>query len=107
MIANKKNVNNDIGKHCGLLVTDFFNFFEGRVDEVKIIDIRDIRESVPPEKDQLRKMMARCDKAWRDYCDFVGLPMMCKKLFTNRIKEEWQIRASQSVHRGKRQNADS
>lgn len=107
MIASKRTVNNDVGEHCGLLVADFFNFYEGRVDEVKLIDIRDINWPMPPDKEQMRKMMARCDKAWRVYCDYAGLPMASKKLFINRIRHEWQTRARMDSHQDKTQNVGS
>jgi len=97
MIASKRTVKNDIGEHCRLLITDFFNFFEGRADEVKLIDIRDIKEQMPPDREQVRKMMARCDKAWKLYCDYAGLPMASKKLFINRIRNEWQTKAQMEL----------
>ena len=90
MIASKKTVkNNDIGKHCNMLFESFFNFTDGNVSAVKLIDIRDISEPMPPEVDQIKKMLARCDKAWKEYCDFVGLPCQSRKLFINRVKKEW------------------
>lgn len=96
MLASKRSVKcNDVGKHCDMLVDDFFNFNEGRADLVKVIDIRDIQEPMPPEQEQLRKMMARCREAWLDYCDFIGLSRQSRTLFLNRVKKEWQSRGQQ------------
>lgn len=108
MVANKKKVNNDIGKHCDLLISDFFNFYEQHVDKVMLIDIRDIREPMPPDKHQMRKMMARCQKAWEVYCNYAHLPMASKKLFKIRLQKEWQRRAAMVQHASpeKKQNAE-
>lgn len=96
MLASKRSVKcNDVGKHCDMLVDDFFNFYEGYSDLVKLIDIRDISEPMPPEQEQNRKMMARCRKAWLDYCKFVGLSRQSENLFPKRVKTEWQRREQQ------------
>lgn len=96
MIASKKTIKcNDVGKHCDMLVDDFFNFNEGHSELVKVIDIRDIQEPMPPQQEQLRKMMARCQKAWLDYCNLVGLSRQSRTLFLNRVKKEWRSREQQ------------
>ena len=114
MIASKRTVKcNDVGKHCDMLVDDFFNFYEGRLDLVKLIDIRDVSEPMPPGQEQNRKMMARCRKAWLDYCKFVGLSRQSETLFLKRVKTEWRNREQQQQMMqpypspGKRPNADS
>lgn len=85
-----KNVFNDIGKHCQLLVDDFFHFCEGELDKITIItELRDISEPIPPSKRQKHQMYVRCDKAWKDYCEFMLLPRESKKLFINRVKIQW------------------
>lgn len=85
-----KNVFNDIGKHCQLLVDDFFHFCDGEADRVTIItELRDISEQMPPNLEQLRKMFARCDRAWKDYCKFMRLPGESEKMFVNRVKTRW------------------
>lgn len=91
MIASKKTIKcNDVGKHCDMLIEDFFNFNEGHADLVKLIDIRDINEPMPPKQEQLRKMMARCQRAWLDYCNFVGLSRQSQTLFLKRVEQAWQ-----------------
>ena len=93
-MSNKKlskNIFNDIGNHCQLLVDDFFHFCEGEVDQITIItELRDIKEPMPPKVEQLRTMLARCDKAWKDYCRFMLLPGESQKMFINRVKKKWQ-----------------
>lgn len=86
-----KNVFNDIGNHCQLLVDDFFHFCEGETDQITIItELRDISEPMPPSLVQVKKMFARCDKAWKDYCKFMLLPGESSTLFTKRVKAKWQ-----------------
>lgn len=85
-----KNIFNRIGDHCQSLVDDFFYFCEGKIDRVKIItELRDISDPMPPQREQLRIMFARCDRAWKDYCRFMQLPGESQKLFIKRIKERW------------------
>lgn len=85
-----KNMFNDIGKHCQMLIDDFFHFCEGELDQVTIIaEIRDISDPMPPQLDQIKKMLARCDKAWKDYCKFMLLPGESSRLFLNRAKKRW------------------
>ena len=85
-----KNVFNHVGNHCQLLVDDFFHFCEGELDQVTIItELRDISEPMPPKLEQIQKMLARCDKAWKDYCKFMQLPSESNKLFINRVKTKW------------------
>lgn len=92
-MSNKKNnkgICNDIGKHCQSLVDDFFNFVDGKVDKVTIItEIRDISEPMPPKIEQTRKMLARCNKVWKEYCKFMLLPRESNVLFINRVKKKW------------------
>lgn len=96
MIASKKTIKcNDVGKHCNMLIDDFFNFNEGHADMVKLIDIKDINNPMPPTQEQLRKMMARCQRAWLDYCSYIGLSRQSRTLFINRVKKEWQSREQQ------------
>ena len=81
---------NDIGKHCQMLVDDFFHFCEGELDQITIItELRDISELMPPNKKQKHQMYVRCDKAWKDYCEFMLLPGESKKLFANRVRKQW------------------
>lgn len=100
-MSNKKlskNVFNDIGNHCQLLVDDFFHFCDGEVDKVSIItELRDISTPMPPDHEQMKKMLARCDKAWKDYCKFMLLPGESQKLFINRVKKKWLALAKQHL----------
>ena len=85
-----KNVNNHVGEHCQTLIDDFFNFVGGWIEEVRIItELRDISEPMPPQLEQIRKMLARCNKAWKDYCGFMMLPKESNMLFINRVKKKW------------------
>lgn len=85
-----KNINNNIGAHCQTLIDDFFNFVDGRIEEVKTItEFRDIAEPMPPKLEQIRKMLARCDRVWKDYCKFMLLPRETNSLFINRVKKKW------------------
>lgn len=92
-MSNKKlskNIFNDIGNHCQLLVDDFFHFCDGEVDQITIItELRDIKEPMPPKVEQIRVMLARCNKAWKDYCRFMLLPGESQKMFINRVKTKW------------------
>lgn len=93
-----KNVFNDIGNHCQVLVDDFFHFCDGEVDQITIItELRDISEPMPPQLEQIQKMLVRCDKAWKDYCKFMLLPSESKKLFINRVKIKWLALEKQSL----------
>lgn len=111
MLASKRTIkSNDVGKHCDMLIDDFFNFYEGHADLVKLIDIRDIAEPMPPQQEQYRKMMARCKKAWVDYCNFVGLSRQSRTLFLTRFQKEWQRREQQQTNNlqpRKRQSVNS
>jgi hypothetical protein len=85
-----RNINNHIGEHCQTLVDDFFNFVDGNIQEVRIItELRDISEPMPPQLEQIRKMLARCNKVWKDYCGFMMLPRESNVLFINRVKKKW------------------
>ena len=96
--SKNKNVCNHIGEHCLTLVDDFFNFVEGRIGEVKVItEYRDLLEPMPPELDQIRKMLTRCDKVWKDYCRYMQLPGETHSLFINRVKREWLAREKQQM----------
>lgn len=104
-----KNVFNDIGKHCQFLVDDFFHFCEGELNQITIItELRDISEPTPPTLEQLQTMLARCDKAWKDYCKFMLLPGESKKLFINRVKTRWLALEKQQlpVHRRKGESVE-
>ena len=92
MITSKKKVKNKVGEHCQIIVDDFFNFCDGKADKVTTIDIRDIKDPMPPEIDQIRIMLARCKQAWSYYCKLAGLLRECIMLLTNRVKEIWQIK---------------
>jgi hypothetical protein len=108
MIASKKTVkNNDIGKHCDMLFDAFFNFTDGNVSEVRLIDIRDISEPMPPQVDQIKKMLARCDKAWKEYCDLVGLSGHSRNLLINRVEKEWLKREKMMMRLQKRKRTQS
>lgn len=93
MIANKKNVRNDIGEHCDLLVADFYNYVEGQYDKVMLIDIRDVRDEEKPSMDGMRKVMSRCDRAWRSYCRLARLSGESYGLYLKRVRKEWQARS--------------
>lgn len=104
-----KNINNNIGEHCQTLIDDFFNFVDGRIEEVRIItEFRDIAEPMPPKLEQIRKMLARCNKVWKDYCKFMLLPGESNLLFINKVKKEWLKREKQQSKipiQKRRQNA--
>lgn len=103
-MSNKKikSMNNDIGKHCQSLIDDFFHFCDGELDKVKIIDeLRDISDPMPPSVEQAGKMLARCNKAWNDYCGFMLLPRECKKLFINRVKKNGCLSKSNKLQNAK------
>lgn len=88
--SKNKNINNHIGEHCQTLVDDFFNFVDGRIEDVKTItEFRDIAEPMPPKLIQIKKMLARCDRVWKDYCKFMQLPRETNSLFINRVKKRW------------------
>lgn len=108
-MSNKKikSMNNDIGKHCQSLIDDFFHFCDGELDKVKIIDeLRDISDPMPPSVEQAGKMLARCNKAWNDYCGFMLLPRECKKLLINRVKKKWLSLEKQQTPKRKRRGLE-
>lgn len=93
-MSNKKKYSKgviaNVGQHCTQLVDDFFNFCDGKLDKVKVItELRDISEPMPPELEQMGKMLNRCKKVWNDYCDFMAAPQMTRQLFINRVKKQW------------------
>lgn len=102
-MSNKKRSKHiiaDIGAHCQTLVDDFFNFTEGNIDDVKVItELRDIREPMPPQVEQIRKMLARCDRVWKEYCDFTAAPRETRKLFINRVKKIWLSLENKQAHK--------
>lgn len=89
MQVNKKRLNNHIGEHCDMLVQDFFNFCDGNPDKVKLIDIRDIKEVMPPEKWQIKVAYMRCYDAWVKYCALAKLSNMQKRIFKQRVEKIW------------------
>ncbi len=107
--SKNKNINNHIGEHCQTLVDDFFNFVDGHIDKVKVItEFRDIAEPNPPQLEQIKKMFARCDKVWKDYCKFMSLPRESSLLFMNRVKKKWLAFANQQnqIHKEEGENAN-
>lgn len=111
-MSNKKlskNIFNDIGNHCQLLVDDFFHFHDGELDKITIItELRDISEPMPPKLEQVRIMFARCNKAWKDYCKLMLLPGESQKLFINRVKKRWLALGKQQlpVHKRKEESVE-
>lgn len=96
--SKNKNINNNIGVHCQTLVDDFFNFVDGKLEDVHIItELRDISEPMPPTIDNMKKMLARCDRVWKDYCKFMLLPGESNKLFINRVKKRWLTLEKQQI----------
>lgn len=95
---NKRNLKgNDVSLHCGLLVTDFFAFADGHAENVQCVFVEDISEPMPPSLENLRKMLARTNKAWRDYCDLLRLPSESRGLCLKRIETEWHRREKQEL----------
>ena len=88
--SKHKNVVNDIGLHCNTLVKDFFNFCDGKLDDISVItEYRDISDPMPPTLPHISKMLVRCDKVWKDYCKFMLLPKESQSLFMTRVKKQW------------------
>ena len=89
--VKRKVISNDISSDCQMLESDFFAMAEGKVSEVKIIDVRDLIE---PDgsvvKDSLGKVFSRCEKVWFDYCGLLGLPRESHFMFRKRIRRKWE-----------------
>lgn len=83
---------NDVTQHCNLLVNDFFSFADGHAGSVKCVFVEDISDPMPPSLENLRKMLARTNKAWRVYCEMAGLPSESTGLCLQRIESEWRKR---------------
>ena len=83
---------NKVSEHCQLVLDDFFNFCDGKADLVKLVIISDIKEPMPPDVEQIKKMFGRCKRVWSDYCDFINLPRESKQLFVTKAKTEWHRR---------------
>lgn len=88
----KRIVTNNVGEYCQMVLDDFFNFCDGKQELVKLVVVSDIKEPMPPDFEQIKKMFGRCKRVWSDYCDFVRLPRECKQLFVTKAKAEWHKR---------------
>lgn len=88
----KKIMTNNVSEHCQLVLDDFFNFCDGKPELVKYAIISDIKEPMPPDVEQIKKMFGRCKRVWSDYCDFINLPRESRQLFVKKAKAEWHKR---------------
>ena len=79
------------------LVNEFFLFAEGKFDEIKIQnDLGGIDGKVPPDAKQLGIMLSRCNRIWKDYCRFNGLPGESQRLVNDLIRRKW-IRVANEI----------
>ena len=77
------------GKYCDVLVNDFFNFTEGKYDEMVVLKV-DKLKSVIGDKYQMADVLSAGDSAWKRYYEWYGLPRECRKLFINKVKKQWE-----------------
>jgi len=79
------------------LVNDFFLFAEGRFGEIRIQnDLGGIDGSVPPDARQLGIMLSRCNRIWKNYCRFNGLPGESQRLVSDIIRRKWILMAQEA-----------
>ena len=94
------------GEYCDALVEDFFAVVEGRVDDLKLIVVKDkIPEN--PTIDQMATIMAACNNKWRSYCSWYNLPGESTRLFTKKVARKWteKIVSSRSQNTGQSRTA--
>ena len=87
----RKVVCNDVSDACDMLIDDYAAVAKGDYDNVKLIDVRDLKDSgAPVTDDVLKVMMRRCEQAWSRYCECVGLPRESHFLFKNKFRKKWE-----------------
>lgn len=91
---------NNVSEHCQLILDDFFNFCDGKPELCQYVITTDIREPIPPDVEQIKKMFGRCKRVWADYCDFIKLPRESRQLFVTKAKKEWHRREEELKQQG-------
>lgn len=77
------------GQYSDVLVNDFFSFVEGKYDDMKVIRVDKQKSNIGDIK-QMSKVLHAGDTAWKEYCNWYGLPSECRKLYINKIKKQWE-----------------
>lgn len=96
---------NHIREYCKHLVDDFFRFCDGHPEQVTtMVWMNDINKPMPPNKEQMGKMLKRLLVIWQKFCKDATLPRTIENLFLTMIKEEWNKKSKeQEVHQLKTQ----
>lgn len=86
----RKIISNTISNDCDMLVNDFFAVADGKLGEVKIIDVRDLVIEQPITSEILGKVLFRCEQSWKHYCNLYKLPVASHRMLRIRIKKKWE-----------------
>jgi hypothetical protein len=99
---------NDIRKYCSQLVKDFFLFCDGRPKQIKtMVWMDDIKQPMPPKKEQMAKMLKRLQVIWKKFCRDAILPRTTENLFITMMKAEWNRKSKeQKAHQLKIQKME-
>jgi hypothetical protein len=85
---------------CQMLIEDFIAFYQERLDDIKIVNVKPFSKPMPPSLDQMGRMLAVCKRIWKTYCDQNKIPGECHQLLERKLKKEWESMARlQKRHR--------
>lgn len=88
---------------CQMLIDDFMAFYQGRLDDIKVVNVKSFSEPMPPSVEQMGKMLAVCRRIWKAYCRQNGMPGESQKLLENKLKKKWEsMEKIQKRHRSKK-----
>lgn len=77
------------GEYCDVLVTDFFSFAEGRLEEMRLMKVDEPHVKVG-DLGQMSRVLAAGKQLWLRYCEWYRLPRECKQLFITKLKKQWK-----------------
>ena len=52
---------------CQMLIEDFMAFYQERLDDIKIVNVKPFSKPMPPSLDQMGRMLAVCKRIWKTY----------------------------------------
>lgn len=78
------------GKYSDILVSDFFNFVDGKVGELRIVKVTNSPNKM--EIDAMSDFLSACQIEWERYCLGHSLPGESNRLLKSKIAKQWKIR---------------
>ena len=75
---------------CQMLIDDFIAFYQGRLDDIQVVNVSSFKNPQPPSVEQMGKMLSVCRIIWKAYCRQNGMPGESQRLLEVKLKKKWK-----------------